>query len=114
MSLKSWSVKRVQRFHIKEFIENWTEGTKLIYQNEGSLGSRLHKVGENLFLAYALWPNEYTLNCAIDIKPSKKAKELKRRRNLIVEEFKILHKGEVIVDLISSKTNKLSSFLSGI
>jgi len=23
MTLKSWSVKRVQRFHIKEFIENW-------------------------------------------------------------------------------------------
>ena len=40
-----------------EFINSWTELTKLIYKFEGSYGSRLHKVNDSLFIGYAQWPS---------------------------------------------------------
>ena len=40
----------------RAFIEAWTELTSLIYQYEGSLGSRLHKKSEGCYIAYAQWP----------------------------------------------------------
>ena|SRR5690606_12884524 len=48
----------------KDFIHCWTELTKLIYEFEGSYGSRLHKVDDKLFIAYAQWPNKETFNKA--------------------------------------------------
>jgi len=42
----------------KDFINSWAELTKLIYEFEGSYGSRLHKVNNNLFIAYAQWPDK--------------------------------------------------------
>lgn len=38
-----------------EFIKAWTELTQLIYQYEGSLGSRLHKGSDHEYIAYAQW-----------------------------------------------------------
>ena len=32
--------------------------TKLVYEFEGSYGSRLHKANDNLFIAYAQWSNK--------------------------------------------------------
>ena len=43
-----------------DFINSWTELTKLIYEFEGSYGSRLHKANDNLFIAYAQWPDKET------------------------------------------------------
>ncbi|PCH69980.1 MAG: antibiotic biosynthesis monooxygenase [Bacteroidetes bacterium] len=43
-----------------KFVESWTQLTNLIYQYEGSLGSRLHKVEGNCFIAYAQWPDKLT------------------------------------------------------
>ena len=40
-----------------EFINCWTELTKLIYKFEGSYGSRLHKENDSLFIGYAQWPS---------------------------------------------------------
>ena len=47
----------IYSFQVKEdkeapFIEAWKELTKLIYQYEGSLGSRIHKASEDIYLAY--------------------------------------------------------------
>lgn len=47
-----------------DFIHSWTELTKLIYEYEGSYGSRLHKADDNLFIAYAQWPDKETFNKA--------------------------------------------------
>ncbi len=48
---------KVKKDHDQIFRENWKSLTKLIYQYEGSLGSRLHKANDNLYIAYARWPN---------------------------------------------------------
>ena len=45
---------------VKDFIFNWEELTKLIYQFEGSFGSRLHHIKDLEYLAYAQWPDKET------------------------------------------------------
>lgn len=40
------------------FIESWNTLTRYIYQNMGSLGSRLHKSSGCIYLAYAQWPSK--------------------------------------------------------
>ena len=55
----------IYQFNIKEtmeptFINAWQQLTELIYQYEGSLGSRLHKQDEGVFIAYAQWPDKET------------------------------------------------------
>jgi len=41
----------------EQFREAWIETTEIIYQNFGSLGSRLHKSDNGVFIAYAQWPD---------------------------------------------------------
>lgn len=48
----------VKEDHHEEFINSWKDLTQLIYQFEGSLGSRLHKKDKNTFIAYAQWPSK--------------------------------------------------------
>ncbi len=43
-----------------DFINSWEGMTKLIYEFEGSYGSRLHKINDNLFIGYAQWPDKET------------------------------------------------------
>jgi hypothetical protein len=50
-------------FDVKEdqeqvFIENWIKLTALIYEYQGSLGSRLHKTEDGRYYRYAMWPNK--------------------------------------------------------
>ena len=40
-----------------DFIAAWKKMTVLLYTREGSLGSRLHKVNETKYIAYAQWPD---------------------------------------------------------
>ena len=52
-------------FRVKEnqhtaFVDGWRGLTELIYKHEGSLGSRLHHVEQDLYLAYARWPDRDT------------------------------------------------------
>jgi hypothetical protein len=55
----------IYKFIIKEntesqFVDSWINLTQLIRIHEGGLGSRLHRVKKNTFIAYAQWPNEET------------------------------------------------------
>lgn len=55
----------IYRFILKEnqedrFINAWAEMTKLIKKHEGGLGSRLHHEKDNIYLAYAQWPDKKT------------------------------------------------------
>lgn len=43
-----------------DFIKNWKGLTDLIYKYENSLGSRLHRIEDGQFLAYAQWPDRNT------------------------------------------------------
>jgi len=45
---------------VGQFEKSWSDLTELIYKYEGSLGSRLHKVDENQYIAYAQWPSRET------------------------------------------------------
>ena len=38
----------------------WTETTDYIRARFGSLGSRLHRAGDDRYIAYALWPDRET------------------------------------------------------
>ena len=49
---------RVKEGRDKDFIVGWRGLTKLIYEYEGSLGSRLHKKSEGEYVAYAQWPSK--------------------------------------------------------
>jgi len=40
------------------FIDSWNKTTEVIYENFGSLGSRLHRAKEGKFIAYAQWPSK--------------------------------------------------------
>lgn len=44
----------------EDFMLAWTILTGLIYQYKGSLGSRLHKLNEREYIAYAVWPDRQT------------------------------------------------------
>ncbi len=55
----------IYQFNIKEnmnseFIKAWKELTQLIYEYEGSLGSRLHGLNHRSYIAYAQWPDRET------------------------------------------------------
>ncbi|HSY29413.1 MAG TPA: hypothetical protein VK832_18025 [Burkholderiaceae bacterium] len=43
----------------QQFIENWSHGTQVLLEH-GSFGSRLHKGPDNIWYAYAQWPDAET------------------------------------------------------
>ncbi|MEZ4938208.1 MAG: antibiotic biosynthesis monooxygenase [Crocinitomicaceae bacterium] len=44
----------------KQFISSWKALTQLIFEFEGSLGSRLHHEKDQTYIAYAQWPDQIT------------------------------------------------------
>jgi quinol monooxygenase YgiN len=55
----------IYQFNLKEnreseFKGSWKQLTELIYEYEGSLGSRLHKLNDTSYIAYAQWPDRDT------------------------------------------------------
>ncbi len=86
-----------------EFREAWSEVTKFIYQNFGSLGSRLHKSKTGKFIAYAQWPDKETYFS--EHKWTKEGiKHGKRMRATYKSETKVLQMLEMEIDLTKSKT----------
>jgi len=43
-----------------QFADGWARVTRAIYENCGSYGSRLHRVEDGTWLAYARWPDKAT------------------------------------------------------
>ncbi|MCB0761892.1 MAG: antibiotic biosynthesis monooxygenase [Flavobacteriales bacterium] len=85
----------------KELLKSWTELTRLIYQYEGSLGSRIHRVGELKYVAYAQWPNRETWeNMGSKLPPE--AKEWSTTMRDCCSEIDTLHEMEMEVDLLKS------------
>lgn len=41
----------------EQFIKAWKDMTHLIFEHEGSMGSRLHRQENGSYIAYAQWPN---------------------------------------------------------
>jgi hypothetical protein len=53
----------------KAFEKTWHQLTQLIYEHEGSLGSRLHKDVSGSYIAYAQWPDKMAWEAAGDKLP---------------------------------------------
>ena len=64
IALYRWKVKEGQE---KKFLEGWHRRTGEIYQNCGSLGSRLHRAEDGVWVAYAQWPDRRTYDAAQNI-----------------------------------------------
>lgn len=43
-----------------QFEAGWTRGTERIAAEFGGWGSRLHRAADNIYIAYAQWPDEET------------------------------------------------------
>lgn len=100
--LYSFTVKSNQ---VDAFIKGWKGLTNLIYQYEGSLGSRLHKKEPLEYIAYAQWPSKDTFEKSGGNLP-KKADEFRDLMRSSCSKIEIVSKAEVVQDLLSNKLHE--------
>lgn len=85
-----------------DFINGWTELTKLFYRYAGSYGSRLHKADKQIFIAYAQWPDKETWKHSIDKLPET-ANKFRGQMRESCSEIKTDYEMNVIQDLLNDK-----------
>ncbi|WP_109830825.1 antibiotic biosynthesis monooxygenase family protein [Reichenbachiella versicolor] len=95
----SFKVKQDQE---QDFIKYWSRLTQLIYEQCGSLGSRLHKEKEGQYIAYAQWPDKTTFDKADELLNDEANSILNRMRSTL-ESVEKLHEVEMIADLTKTK-----------
>ena len=83
----------------EDFVHGWTELTKLIYEFCGSYGSRLHKAGDLLYVAYAQWPDRETRERSNDKLPAS-ANDFRDLMRDSCTEIKTEFEMDVVQDLI--------------
>lgn len=81
------------------FITAWKKMTVLLYTREGSLGSRLHKVSETKYIAYAQWPDRETWQKEKPNLP-KSANEYQRIMSESCKSIKTEYAMEMVEDLL--------------
>lgn len=84
------------------FLNAWGALTNLIYEYEGSLGSRLHKKESGKYIAYAQWPSKEQFEQSGSNLPE----EANLQRDLMrdsCEKIEVLDKFEVVEDLLKHK-----------
>lgn len=84
------------------FINTWTELTKLIYEYEGSYGSRLHKINSTLFIGYAQWSDEDAWKQSGGKLPEE-ASKLRKQMRESCSEIKTEYEMIVVQDLLHDK-----------
>lgn len=94
----------VYQFQLKpnreeEFVKNWSELTELIYAFEGSLGSRLHKVDDLHFMAYAQWPSKIIWENSGSKLPVE-AQRISHNMHACCEKIETLYQLDVHTDLL--------------
>ena len=103
----------IYQFNVKgnmnsEFIKAWKELTQLIYEYEGSLGSRLHKLNDKSYLAYAQWPDKETWKNSGNKLPNSADSIRKAMKNSCTN-IEVLYELDSIEDLLKSRTMGRSS-----
>ena len=93
---------KVKPKQVINFIKGWQGLTDLIYQYEGSLGSRLHKKGRLEYIAYAQWPSKNKFESFGENLPEK-ANEYRDLMRVSCEEIEVISKAEVVKDLLADK-----------
>ena len=94
----------IYSFHVKANQENefrlaWKELTKLIYQYEGSLGSRLHKRNAREYLAYAQWPDKVSWEQSGKRLPAE-AEKIRQSMRTACDHIETSYELEVVDDLL--------------
>lgn len=89
----------------KEFMEAWTQMTRLIYQYEGSYGSRLHHAAGNIWIGYAQWPSRQVWSDSGNNLPAEADVWRTQMRNACTD-IKTLFEMEQVVDLIHENVHK--------
>ena len=85
------------------FIESWKNLTQLIYQYEGSLGSRLHKKNNEQYIAYAQWPDRKTWENSGSKLPEE-ANEYRKKMKEACVSISTQHELQMIEDLLARNT----------
>jgi len=83
----------------EDFLEAWSGLTKLIYQYEGSYGSRLHRYKPDEYIAYAQWPDRKTWEESGGSLPEE-AKVFSKSMQASCTSIETLHSMEVEADLL--------------
>lgn len=99
----------IYSFKVKEgyslvFEKAWKELTLLIYQFEGSMGSRLHKSTELDYIGYAQWPDKTTWANSGNNLPEHATEIRKTMRDACLT-IEVLHELEVVSDLLEKVTS---------
>lgn len=84
------------------FIDAWKALTELIYKHEGSLGSRLHKSDNNIYLAYAQWPSKILWENSGNKMPAE-ADEVRRQMKESCVKIETVHTMEMVEDLLRNE-----------
>lgn len=88
-----------------EFIKSWKQLTQLIYEYEGSLGSRLHKLNDTSYIAYAQWPDRETWKNSGNNLPDSADRIRKTMRDCCTN-IEVLYELNSIEDLLKSARRK--------
>ncbi len=94
----------VKEDKVEQLLESWLDLTKLIYQYEGSLGSRIHKVSEQEYIAYAQWPSKEILDAAGDHLPEEVTNLVRKKMRASCISIDTLYEMEVIEDYLQQGT----------
>ena len=90
---------KVKENHSEVFEKAWKDLTLLIYEFEGSMGSRLHKSSDNNYIGYAQWPDKTTWEISGNHLPEI-ATEIRKTMKDACASIEVLHELEVVEDLL--------------
>jgi heme-degrading monooxygenase HmoA len=98
----------IYQFNLKEYRESefkgsWKQLTQLIYEYEGSLGSRLHKLNDTSYIAYAQWPDRDTWKNSGNNLPDSANRARKSMRDCCTE-IATLYELDCTEDLLKTHT----------
>lgn len=83
----------------EEFTFTWSQLTELIAEYEGGLGSRLHKMSNVQYFAYAQWPDESTWSNSGGKLPAE-AEKLRINMRECCSEISTMAAGTIAKDLL--------------
>lgn len=86
-----------------DFEQAWRELTERIRDEQGGLGSRLHRCADGHYFAYAQWPSERAW--ATQPEPGPRMVELRDRMRECAELVDGPLRGDVVADLLVSSTS---------
>lgn len=97
----------VYRFHVRQdkeeqFQAGWKELTEILKEQNGALGSRLHRDSNSDWIAYAQWPDEQTWSsCSNTSVEAVSARKLMFDSKVEEKETEVLFKLNVLHDLLT-------------